>query len=155
MKLNKFVEKKEDREECGFFKPSLAAQRQEFVAEFISTKDITTVVKLQVYSRAKIISWAYFVFIFQLDIGCGSGALLKKLVENMKLETLIGVDVSSKALASAKKVALIHEKQEIFLVFLIAISYFWRFSEYWCPPLKTRSENGQQQKNLPFPGKSY
>ncbi|KAJ0239383.1 Double-stranded RNA-binding domain [Hirschfeldia incana] len=72
----------EKRVEAVFFKPPLSKQRVEYAVKLIKESSASILV----------------------DFGCGSGSLLEPLLEApTSLQTIIGVDISQKALTSAAK----------------------------------------------------
>ncbi|CAH8345755.1 unnamed protein product [Eruca vesicaria subsp. sativa] len=72
----------EKRVEAVFFKPPLSNQRVEYAVKLIKESSASTLV----------------------DFGCGSGSLLESLLEvPTSLQTIVGVDISQKALARAAK----------------------------------------------------
>ncbi|CAH2078414.1 unnamed protein product [Thlaspi arvense] len=78
---------KEKRMEAMFFKPQLSKQRVEYAVKQIINSSASTLV----------------------DFGCGSGDLLDSLLDHQtSLQTIVGVDISQKALARAAK--MLHTK---------------------------------------------
>ncbi|CAN8325440.1 unnamed protein product [Cochlearia groenlandica] len=72
----------EERMEAAFFKPPLSKQRVEYAVKHIKESSASTLA----------------------DFGCGSGSLLDSLLDYpTSLQTIIGVDISKKALARAAK----------------------------------------------------
>ncbi|XP_071698124.1 small RNA 2'-O-methyltransferase [Rutidosis leptorrhynchoides] len=80
--LVRVTEPLEDRMEKALFSPSLSKQRVKYAVDHIKQSSAT----------------------FLVDFGCGSGSLLDSLLDySTSLERIVGVDISTKALARAAK----------------------------------------------------
>ncbi|CAN7070969.1 unnamed protein product [Brassica oleracea var. botrytis] len=76
----------EKRVESVFFKPPLSKQRVEYAVKLIKESSAASTL---------------------VDFGCGSGSLLESLLEvPTSLQTIVGVDISEKALARAAKLGI-------------------------------------------------